>query len=345
MKRNVTIYDVAAHCGLSVASVSRVLAKADYPVSEGTRQRVLRSARELNYTVNTMGKMLKNQSTREIGVIVPNISNPCYAGLVQGMQAVAIRNDYHVLLYNSFRDSETERRNIRMMLEKRVDGILLVSIGGETDILERVNRLNCRLITVEQPLPGCALHVGYDYEKAGALATKHLIEHGHRQIAFLGARLDRPSRVQMLNGYQKALRESGIEEEPEYIWLADAEAEQGSVFEIENGRAAVQSMLALNRRPTGCVCLNDLTALGAMEAIRDAGLRVPEDMSVIGFDNISYSALSTPKLTTIDQHAGRMGELAMQMMIDQLRDPNTAQSAIELEPNLIKRASVSARRM
>lgn len=345
MKRNVTIYDVAAHCGLSVASVSRVLAKADYPVSEGTRQRVLRSARELNYTVNTMGKMLKNQSTREIGVIVPNISNPCYAGLVQGMQAVAIRNDYHVLLYNSFRDSETERRNIRMMLEKRVDGILLVSIGGETDILERVNRLNCRLITVEQPLPGCALHVGYNYEKAGALATKHLIEHGHRQIAFLGARLDRPSRVQMLNGYQKALRESGIEEEPEYIWLADAEAEQGSVFEIENGRAAVQSMLALNRRPTGCVCLNDLTALGAMEAIRDAGLRVPEDMSVIGFDNISYSALSTPKLTTIDQHAGRMGELAMQMMIDQLRDPNTAQSAIELEPNLIKRASVSARRM
>lgn len=345
MKRNVTIYDVAAHCGLSVASVSRVLAKADYPVSEGTRQRVLRSARELNYTVNAMGKMLKNQSTREIGVIVPNISNPCYAGLVQGMQAVAIRNDYHVLLYNSFRDSETERRNIRMMLEKRVDGILLVSIGGETDILERVNRLNCRLITVEQPLPGCALHVGYDYEKAGALATKHLIEHGHRQIAFLGARLDRPSRVQMLNGYKKALRESGIEEEPEYIWLADAEAEQGSVFEIENGRAAVRSMLALNRRPTGCVCLNDMTALGAMEAIRDAGLRVPEDMSVIGFDNISYSALSTPKLTTIDQHAGRMGELAMQMMIGQLRDPNTAQSAIELEPDLIKRASVSARRM
>ena len=345
MKKNVTIYDVAAHCGLSVASVSRVLAKANYPVTEVTRQKVLKSARELNYTVNAMGKMLKNQSTREIGVVVPNISNPCYAALVQGMQAVAIRNDYHVLLYNSFRDSETERRNISMMLEKRVDGILLVSIGGNSDILERVNQLNCKLITVEQQLPGCALHVGYDYKKAGELATKHLIEYGHRDIAFLGARLDRPSRVQMLNGYKEALREEGIEENPEYIWLADAEAEQGSIFEIENGRTAVRHMLTLDRRPTGCVCLNDMTALGAMEAIRDAGLGVPEDMSVIGFDNISYSALSTSKLTTIDQHAGRMGELAMQMMINQLTGLDTAQTAIELEPDLIERATVSFRRI
>lgn len=341
MKKNATIYDVAAHCGLSVASVSRVLAKADYPVTEATRQKVLKSARELNYTVNTMAKMLKQQSTREIGVIVPNISNPCYAALVQGIQAVAIRNDYHVLLYNSFRNSETEQRNISMMLEKRVDGILLVSIGGNTDILERVNRMNCKLITVEQQLPGCELHVGYDYEKAGELATKNLIEFGHRDIAFLGARLDRPSRVQMLNGYKKALLDEGIEENPEYIWLADAEAEQGSIFEIENGRTAARHMLTLDQRPTGCVCLNDMTALGAVEAIRDAGLSVPEDMSVIGFDNISYSALSTPKLTTIDQHAGRMGELAMQMMIEQLTGLNPAQTAIELEPDLIERASVS----
>lgn len=341
MKKNATIYDVATHCGLSVASVSRVLAKADYPVTEATRQKVLKSARELNYTVNTMAKMLKQQSTREIGVIVPNISNPCYAALVQGIQAVAIRNDYHVLLYNSFRNSETEQRNISMMLEKRVDGILMVSIGGNTDILERVNRMNCKLITVEQQLSGCELHVGYDYEKAGELATKNLIEFGHRDIAFLGARLDRPSRVQMLNGYKKALLDEGIEENPEYIWLADAEAEQGSIFEIENGRTAARHMLTLERRPTGCVCLNDMTALGAVEAIRDAGLSVPEDMSVIGFDNISYSALSTPKLTTIDQHAGRMGELAMQMMIEQLTGLNPAQTAIELEPDLIERASVS----
>lgn len=343
MKKNVTIYDVAAHCGLSVASVSRVLANADYPVTEATRQKVINSARELKYTVNAMGKMLKNQSTREIGVIVPNISNPCYASLVQGMQSMAIRNDYHVLLYNSFRDSETERRNIRMMLEKRVDGILLVSIGGNVEILEKIKSLNCELITVEQPMIGCELHVGYNYEKAGMLAAQHLIVCGHRDIAFLGAHLDRPSRVQMLAGYRKALKEADIAENPDYIWLADAEDEQGSIFEIENGRDAVRHMLALERRPSACVCLNDMTALGAMEALREAGLRVPEDVSVVGFDNISYSALSMPRLTTIDQHAGRMGELAMQMMIDRLTHPDTAAKAIQLEPELIERASVAVR--
>ena len=341
MRKNVTIYDVAAHSGVSVASVSRVLAKAKYPVSEATRQKVLNSARELNYMVNDTGKMLKKQSTREIGVIVPNVSNPCYAALVEGMQAVAIRNDYHTLLYSSCRDSEIERSNIRMMMKKRVDGILLVSIGGKSDLLEQARLLGCRIITVEQVIDDQQLHVGYDYALAGALATRHLMEHGHRDIAFLGAQLDRPSRIQMLSGYRRALAEAGLAERAECVWLADVEAEQGTVFEIENGRAAARHMLGLKRRPTACVCLNDMIALGAMETFSNAGLRIPRDISIVGFDNVSYSGLSAPKLTTIDQHAARMGELAMQMMIERIVHPDIPQTSVEFAPELICRESVA----
>lgn len=339
MGKNVTIYDVAQHSGVSVASVSRVLANAQYPVSAQTRQKVLQSARELNYTVNAMGKILKTQATREIGVIVPNISNPSYAQLVQGIQSTAIHNDYHILLYNSHRDGEMESRNIRMMLEKRVDGILLVSIGGKRELADSARRLNCRLITIEQDRELGQAHVGYDYAKAGELAAKHLIENGHRRIAFLGARLDRPSRARMLEGYRRALRGADLPERAEYIYLSDAEEETGH-FEIENGKSGAANLMRLAERPTGCVCLNDLTALGAMRAFAAAGLRVPEDVSIVGFDNIPFGELSTPRLTTIDQHAERMGQIAVDMMIELIQNPDATPQSVELEPELILRGSV-----
>ena len=340
MKKNVTIYDVAAHSGVSVASVSRVLARSKYPVSEETRQKVLRSAEKLNYTVNAMGKMLKNQSTREIGIIVPNISNPCYAMLVLGMQAVAIQNDYHVLLYNSFRNSENERRNIRMMMEKRVDGILVVSIGGMADLLEKAQQLNCRLITVEQELGAGLLHVGYDYARAGELATNCLLAHGHRAIAFLGAHLDRPSRVQMLNGYRSALSGAGIPQREEWIWLADAETEKGGIYEIENGKAAARYMAELAEPPTACVCLNDLTALGAMQAFSDMGIRIPEDMSIIGFDDLEISQYLAPGLTTIRQQISLKGQRAVELLLEHIADPSLSKQEEILPLKLIERGSV-----
>lgn len=340
MGKNVTIYDVAERSGVSVASVSRVLAKVEYPVSEQTRAKVLRAAKELNYTVNAMGKMLKTQSTREIGVIVPTISNPSYAQLVEGIQSVAIANGYHILLYNSHRDSDTEGRNVRMLLEKRVDGILMVSIGGLKDLAERAQRLNCRLITLEQELDMGQVHVGYDYLRAGELAAEHLIARGHRRIAFVGARLDRPSRIHMLEGCRRALERAGLAVRQDWIWLGAEENEGQGLYEVENGKAAAARLAALDERPTGCVCLNDLTALGVMQGFAARGLTVPGDVSVVGFDNITYGELSTPKLTTIDQHSEQMGRTAMTMMIGQILHPDVSQSSVQLEPELIERGSV-----
>ena len=194
---------------------------------------------------------------------------------------------------------------------------------------------------MEQELGAGLLHVGYDYARAGELATNCLLAHGHRAIAFLGAHLDRPSRVQMLNGYRSALSGAGIPQREEWIWLADAETEKGGIYEIENGKAAARYMAELAEPPTACVCLNDLTALGAMQAFSDMGIRIPEDMSIVGFDNISYGALSNPKLTTIDQHAEQMGALAMRMMLDQIAAPERQQSSIQLAPELVIRDSVA----
>lgn len=339
-KNNVTIYDVAQLSGVSVATVSRVLGNAEYPVSESTRMKVLHATRELHYTMNITGKMLKTQSTREIGVIVPNISNPSYAQLVQGIQAVAIENDYHILLYNSNRNGDMERQNFEKLLEKRVDGILLVSISAEKDMLSRAQELNCQLISVEQDLGLQQLHVGYDYTRAGELATEYLIQCGHRRIGFIGAPLDRTSRYQMLEGYRRALMQKGIREDSAIIWLQGVEIENGGLFEVENGRAAAKFFCDQKSGITACVCLNDLTALGAMQRFGDYGYCVPQDISVIGFDNIIYGELSTPRLTTIDQHAEHMGREAMRLMVERINEPDGEEEKIMLEPNLVIRESV-----
>ena len=340
-KNNATIYDVARLSGVSVATVSRVLGNAAYPVSPATRMKVLHATQQLHYTVNITGKTLKTERTREIGIIVPNISNPSYAQLVQGIQAVAMENDYDILLYNSNRDGDMERRNFKKLLEKRVDGILLVSIRAETDMLSRARELDCRLISVEQD-PGLQqLHVGYDYTRAGELATEYLIGCGHRRIGFIGAPLDRTSRYQMLEGYRRALMQAGLEERAETVWLKGVETERNGLFEVENGRAAAQFFCEQKIGLTACVCLNDLTALGAMQKFADYGCRVPQDISIIGFDNIAYGELSTPRLTTIDQHAERMGREAMRLMVHQINSPDEEWKKIMLEPNLVIRESVA----
>lgn len=341
MGKNATIYDVAQRSGVSAASVSRVLSKVDYPVSKETRMKVLQAAKELNYTFNAVGKMLKQQNSHEIGVIVPNITNPCYAQLVQGIQSIAIEHNYHILLYNSYRNGESEKKNMRMLLEKRVDGILIVSIGSKDNLLETAERMNCKIITIEQEMENEQLHVGYDYRCAGQMATNYLIKNGHKRIGFIGARIDRTSRAEMLHGYRLALQQAGIAENEAFVWLSASEAEdEADIYEIENGKASAIYFSQLPQRPTGCVCINDLTALGAIQGFFALGMKVPQDVSIIGFDNIPYGEMSFPKLTTIDQHAKEMGREAMRMMIEQFHSPDTVQKSITFKPKLICRDSV-----
>lgn len=275
MVKHATIHDVAQLCNVSVASVSRVLAKADYPVSDALRTRVLEAAAQLGYIPNAASRALKAHATNEVGVIIPNITNPCYAQLVKGIQDAAQMRGYHVLLYNSYRNPGQEAANIDMLLQKRVDGILIASISSDLSAIRRAMDVGCPVITMEQELNLPCIHVGYDYVRGGYLATEHLLLNGHRKIAFVGAPLDRPSRVQMLTGYRRCLREHGIAESPDYVLLSDSEQDAGDIYELRNGSRAADRFVAMENRPTACVCLNDITALGLMSALRKRGVKVP----------------------------------------------------------------------
>ncbi len=316
MGKQATLRDIAQHCGLSLATVSRVLSDSSYVVSDATRKRVLDSARQLNYTPNELGKSLKTRSTRDIGVILPNITNPYYALLLQGITDEAEKQGYHILLCSSHRNAAREAENIMTLLGKRVDGILISSINPDLEAVRRAMYAGCRVIAIEQTLDLNCPQVSFDYRQGALIATQHLILLGHRRIGFIGAPLDRPSRRMMLEGYRAALSEAGIALNPANEMLAGLESERVGVYEIENGGDCARAFMKMDRMPTGYVCLNDMTAIGAMRAFWTAGYRIPEDLSLIGFDNIPFCELTTPGLTTVEQHAYSLGRLSIRRMIE-----------------------------
>lgn len=342
MDKRPTIYDVAKRSGVSVATVSRVLGKSDYPIRQETRERVLAAAKELRYTPNAMGKSLKTSTSHDLGVILPTITNPSYAMLLKGIQREADRREYNILLCNSHRNAEHEAKNIRVLMEKRVAGILLASIAPDLAAAREAIQSGFPLITMEQALPLPCIHVGYDYEAAGRMMTLYLIEKGHRRIGFIGAPLDRPSRRQMLEGFRHAMQEAGLPAPEEDIVLSNAESEGVNPYEIENGIHAAAYFAARAERPTAYACLNDLTALGAMRGFHEQGIRVPEEASVIGFDNLAYCTLGIAPLTTVDQHATKIGEIAARLLIEQIEQPESVQYAVKLAPELVERQSVRA---
>lgn len=333
MPKQATLRDIARHSGLSLATVSRVLSDSEYVVSEAARQRVLASAQELNYMPNELGKSLKTRSTRDIGVILPNITNPYYALLLQGITDEAGRQGYHILLCSSHRNAAREAENISTLLGKRVDGILLSSINPDPEAVRRALSVGCRVLALEQPIPLDCPQAGFDYRLGAMMATRYLIGLGHRKIGFIGAPLDRPSRRMMLEGFRAALSEAGITPNPAWEMLSGIESERIGVYEIENGGDCARAFMQMADMPTGYVSLNDMTAIGAMRAFSAAGLRIPEDVSIVGFDNIPFCELSSPPLTTIDQHAYELGALAVRRLLE--KEDGTSDPA----PTLVIRGS------
>lgn len=339
--KNTTIYDIAETCKVSAATVSRVLNNSGYSVSENTKKIVLEAAKKLNYTPNVFGKNLKFQRSRDIGVIVPNISNPYYSSLLQGVYDSTIANGYNIILCNSYRDPECEERNIRMLMQKQACGIIVISISRDPSAIQSALDFGCQVVVVEQDIDVNCIKVEFNFSKGAYMAVKYLIENNHRKIGFIGARLDRSSRISMLDGYKKCLADYHIPLNEDYIRLSGGEKDDGQNFEIRNGRDIANAFSAMEDRPTGYLCINDMTALGAMDQFMKNGLKVPDDISIIGFDNIPYAEFSMPKLTTIDQHAYDMGAVSSKLLTESIEDPKSLHFSARLEPDLVERGSVS----
>jgi len=340
--KKATVHDIAAEIGLSVATVSRVLSNSGYPVKEETRKRVLDAAEKLNYTLNIVGRMLKKSDSRDIGVIIPSISNPFYPELVLGIETEARRKGYNTLLCNSFRNVQTEKEYVESLYQKQVKGIIISSIGKNHTFLSKIQEGGVKIVAFDQGIEriNCS-KVGFNFFKGAVLAMEYLIKNGHKNIAFLTAPITRRSRKEVLEGYKKALENAGLPFKIENLIISECEEEfENGMYEFENGKRLAQKFLQIKERPTAIFAINDMTAMGVIRELTTNNLKVPEDISVVGYDNIQFSSVLTPPLTTINQPAFETGRQACRMLVDMLEDDSQSTMTVTLEPELIVRSSV-----
>lgn len=320
--------------GVSVATVSRVVSGSDHRVSAATRRRVLAAVARLRYQPNLVARGLKSRVTHTIGLIVPDISNPFYPAIARGIEDVANGAGLAVLLCNTYEDLAKERSYLALLRKRMVDGLIFATVGANTRHLRMLRRQGVPVVLIARAPEGVSIDaVLVDNRRGGREATEHLLRLGHRRIAFIGPHAH-PVERDRLAGYQDALRAAGVRVNP--ALLGDGN------FSAEGGAAAVDSLLRRRVRFSAIVACNDLMAIGAMEKLRARGRRLPEDVAVVGFDDITFASLVEPQLTTVAQPKYRMGRLAMERMMELLNGGDRRPRRLVLEPALVVRRSCGA---
>mgnify|MGYP000845327951 FL=1 len=340
--KKVTIYDIAKEAGTSTATVSRVLSNSDYPISRGVRKKVLDTAHKMNYSPNLLGRMLKKSESRDIGVIIPNISNPFYPQLVLGIETEARKHGFNILLCNSFRDVQNEQKYIEIMYQKQVKGIILSTIREEHSFLKQLCKNGLKVVGFDQNIEDFQCNkVSFDFTAGGIMAVDYLVGMGHTKIAFASSPLTRRSRKEIFSGYKLGLMKNNIKFSDDFLFIEECENEvENGTFEFESGKDIAAKCLSSQKMPSAIFAVNDITALGIMRGLISGGIKVPEDISVMGFDNIEFSAMFNPPLTTIDQPAFETGRLACKILIENVEKEENGNISIKLEPKLVARDSV-----
>ncbi len=330
--------DIAADVGVSIITVSKVL--RNHPdISAETRARVLRRIEELNYQPNLAARALATGRTYSIGLVVPDLIHPFFAELAKALSEILSPAGYGLLMSSSQEDPTLESKHIEQMLARGVDALFIASTApSSADLLKRLESAKALCILIDRNFP--AWHgsfIGSDNLLAGALATRHLLSLGRRRIAHIHGNFEWSTAAGRRDGYLQALREAGLKPQTQLMAPSDNPDAQGDL----GGYRAMQTLLALPPHPDAVFCYNDPTATGAIQAILDAGLRIPEDIAVIGCGNILYSQYLRIPLSTIDQQTPAMGHAIAHLALDTLahkrRHPKPTQ--LLLEPKLIARAS------
>ena len=338
-----TIKEIAKKVGTSTASVSRVLRDIDYPVSVQLREKILATARELDYTPNLISRSLKNCTSNDIGVIVPTLSNPFYSMLLAGIEEILIQHEYSLLLCNSLRNESKERKYVELLRQKQVRGIIISPICETLGYLQTFIAQGLKVVVFDQATIGSGFsRVTVDYEKASRLALDYLYQMGHRKIGFMSAPLTRISRKLTYDGYEQALRSCQLSLNPDWVYLTNSEVETNGIFyEFDNGRELAGKFMKSASKPSAAIVINDMTAYGVLAELKRQNIRVPQDFSLVSFDNIVFSEITHPPLTTVGFSAYEMGRLAAEQLLRQLHGPSEETADIVLAPELIVRDSVT----
>ncbi|QJR81346.1 LacI family transcriptional regulator [Alteromonas pelagimontana] len=325
------IREVAGLAGVSVATVSRTLQQPER-VSPKTRSRVMSAISEVGYKPNLMAVKFRSGKTQNLVVLVPTVANVFFARVISGMQEAAAERGYSLLLGNTLGNEEIEAGYAKMVQTSQADGLIQLrahnpfdsSMLKDRELLPMVNA--CEVLDTSL----CPV-VTLDNRTAARAMTRHLISLGHKCIALIKGPKSSPLTQERLAGYRDALAEAGIAFDDALLFAGD--------FTLQSGHEAAKHILAHNTRPTAVFCENDETAIGAMQGFKQAGLKIPDDISVAGFDDIAFSAFSDPPLTTIAQPAEEFGHTAVNLLIDVLDGKIKRAPKVIMPYELIARAS------
>jgi DNA-binding LacI/PurR family transcriptional regulator len=305
--RRVSIKDLARLACVSHSTVSRAL-RASPVVNPETAARIQKIAEEVGYRASAVARSLVLGRSSTIGVVVTNIADPFVAGVVSGIESMAEERGYSVFLANSNAEPEREIRVVRSFEERRVDGIIVTSSRVGALYLPLIKKMHVPVVLLNNQHPSEFAHsVVIDNVKASLVATEHLLQLGHRRIAYLGDRFGYQSDTERFAGYRRAVEAAGIEFAPELVVHGDGRP--------EGGQQAVTRLLALDAPPTAVFCYNDMSAVGVMREVHARGLRIPADLSVVGFDDLYLSQYLQPPLTTVRQPMHKMGRMAMETLL------------------------------
>lgn len=327
-----SIKDVAREAGVSIATVSRVLNDIDV-VNEETKKKVKEAIEKLGYRPNIVARSLKTQKSSTIGIIIPDISNQFYPEIVRGCEDVANIYNYNIMLCNTDLDVEKEMEALRILKEKMIDGVIYMSNSMQQETINLIKELQLPTVLVETTdVEGLFPSVTIDNVMAAADAVKYLINKGNKNIAYIGTNVEKVNALsKRYTGYNKALEEENIALDKELISFGGVKA--------KDGYEAINTILDKNKEVDAVFCASDEIAMGVINALRDKSIKVPQEVDVMGFDDIYSASVFYPKLTTVAQPMYDMGSVSMRMLIKFINNLKVEEEHFVLPYRIVERDS------
>ncbi len=331
-----TMKDIAKLAKVSTSTVSHVINKTRY-VSDEIAERVNQAAKALNYSPSALARSLKMNRTKTIGMLVTTSTNPFFGEVVKGVERSCYHQGYSLILCNTEGDSERMRASIDTLLQKRVDGLLLMCttlVGKRFDIFERYPDIP--LVVMDWgPMLFTSDKIQDNSLQGGYMATEYLIKSGHTEIGCITGPLFKHQAQMRYQGYKQAMADAGLACRAH--WIAEGD------FECESGYQSFKALHNKGALPSALFVCNDMMAMGVINAANELGVRIPQDISLIGYDDIHIAKFMTPSLTTIHQPKYRLGKAAVEALLQRLEHPDCDPQMVQLEPTLIERSSVIPR--
>ena len=328
-----TIYDVAKEAGVSIATVSKVI-NGKGKISEETRGSVLAIMDRMDYQPSVIASALTGKKTFTLGLLVPDISNPFFAEIARAIEDQSQRYGYSVVMCSTDNKDDKVERYIALLLQKSVDGIIIATGIDKINILEQLlsKRIPVVLLAREMPLVAVNTVVVDDYV-GGSMAANHLLELGHKRMAVLGESAKVVSSRERIRGFRQTMEDEQIPFREEWLKYCD--------YRIEDGKLKALELLQTEDRPTAIFACNDMLAVGALQAAKEAGVKVPDELSIVSFDNTILATVTDPQLTTIAQPMDYMGKAVVDLIVDELKGSKSIKQRTVLRPELLIRESTA----